>query len=69
MSDIEEFGDDAIWVPMTPEEIVESRKAAKESGAEFDRIFARMEAEGKLKPRTLRIFTQEELDAVEDPPY
>lgn len=36
MSDIEDYGDDAIWVPATPEEIEATRRDAKESQARFD---------------------------------
>lgn len=50
MSDIEDYGDDAIWVPATPEEIEATRRDAKESSARFDALYAEEVRNGTWKP-------------------
>lgn len=50
MSDIEEHGDDAIWGPMTQEEIEELRADAKRSQAVFDALIAEEKRNGTWQP-------------------
>ena len=75
MSDIEDYGDDAIWVPATPEGIEATRRDARESGAMIRAAMDQMDAEeirnGTYKPHVPRTFTQAELGAMDEtePPY
>lgn len=56
MSDIEEFGDDAIWVPMTRDEIEEVREDARRSDAIFDALIEEEKRNGTWKPLITPLF-------------